>query len=213
MLTSDWIMVISPHPDDLEIGMGGTVAKLKASGKKIISLVVTDGRRCSRKPDYTEDDMAKIRAAEVETSSALLGIDLLVQLRLHDITTSENCLVATEQMRSLITNYSPQQVYCPHPTLDRHPTHRLCAKLLLDSVDTRNRPEIWAYEVWGLFHSWDRLEDISESIEIKLKAIRCHKSQLEHKAYDVGISGLNAWRGVFTDFDRSTRFAEAFKRL
>jgi hypothetical protein len=75
---------------------------------------------------------------------------------------------------------------------------------------------MWAYEVWGLFHSWDRFEDISDQIDIKLKAIAEHQSQLAAIPYAEGISGLNRWRTVFADPKQEKvtgTFAEVFLKL
>ena len=69
---SDNILVISPHPDDLEIGMGGTVAKFTESGVNVVSMVVTDGRRSTSLYGLGEDEMAELRASEVRNATAVL---------------------------------------------------------------------------------------------------------------------------------------------
>ena len=78
-------LVISPHPDDLEIGMGGTTSKLVDSGVKIISLVVTDGRRSTSVYGLSEEELAELRESEVRESVGILGIDYLILLRLRDM--------------------------------------------------------------------------------------------------------------------------------
>lgn len=212
---SDGILVISPHPDDLEIGMGGTVAKMQSSGHQVISLVLTDGRRSPRISPCSDDEMAAIRSKELEEAAELLNLHLLVQLRLHNLF-DQNRTAASDAIRATLERYSPVEVYCPHPVLDLHPTHRLGAEILLDTLKHYGfQGYVWAYEVWGLFHAWDRFEDISETISVKLKAINCHQSQVSNKPYDLGIAGLNKWRAVFADPHRVTKakYAEVFKLL
>ena len=63
------VLVISPHPDDLEIGMAGTVLKLKESGFSVISVVVTQGRGSTNLMDVDVEELVRIRKKEVEFSS------------------------------------------------------------------------------------------------------------------------------------------------
>ena len=84
------IIVVSPHPDDLEIGMGGTVSKLISGGINVISLVVTDGRRSTNVNSLGINELAELRNSEVQNSSELLGIKDLYTLRLQDVESPEN---------------------------------------------------------------------------------------------------------------------------
>ena len=58
---SKTILVVSPHPDDLEIAMGGTVAKLIDQGVSVVSLVATDGRGSTTVDELTGDELAEVR--------------------------------------------------------------------------------------------------------------------------------------------------------
>ncbi|HJZ10563.1 MAG TPA: hypothetical protein VJ521_00335 [Acidobacteriota bacterium] len=107
----------------------------------------------------------------------------------------------------------PQEIYTLHPDLDRHPTHQLAGKMTLE---TASGVAVWAYEVWGLFAKWDRLEDISNEIGKKLRAISEHASQIAVFPFAEAVSGLNRWRAVFSDPQEKrvqTLFAEVFLRL
>lgn len=212
---SDTILIVSPHPDDLEIGMGGTVAKLQASGHQIVSLVLTDGRRSPRIKPCSDEEMADIRSREIEEAAKLLKIHLLIQLRLHNLF-DENRTLASRSIRSTFEKYNPVEVYCPHPLLDVHPTHRLGAEILIETLKQCSpQTRVWAYEVWGLFHTWDRLEDISETISVKLKAINCHQSQVMDRPYGLGVAGLNRWRAVFANphYISRAKYVEVFKKI
>jgi hypothetical protein len=58
---------------------------------------------------------------------------------------------------------------------------------------------VWAYEVWGPFAKWDRLEYIDAYMEKKRLAIAEHRSQVATIPYGEGVLGLNRWRAVFAD--------------
>src|SRR6476659_9802421 len=68
------ILIVSAHPDDMEIGMGGTVAKLVEEGAEITSLIVTDGGRASNLFGWTEQRMAEVRRAEALRAAEVLGV-------------------------------------------------------------------------------------------------------------------------------------------
>src|SRR5438093_25490 len=70
---SQQILIVSAHPDDMEIGMGGTVAKLAESKAIITSVVVTDGGRASNPFAWTEKRMAEVRREEALRAARGLG--------------------------------------------------------------------------------------------------------------------------------------------
>ena len=117
----------------------------------------------------------------------------------------------------VIDKFRPDEVYTLHPELDRHASHRAAGNITIDALLRANiGAELWAYEVWGLFPHWDRLEDISGHLETKVAAIREHSSQTAAIQYDEGIAGLNRWRGVFADPHQESspaRYAEVFINL
>ena len=70
------ILLVSAHPDDMEIGMGGTAAKLAEAGHSLLSVVITDGRR-SPDPDMMgQDAMARLRQEEGVRACRRLGISV-----------------------------------------------------------------------------------------------------------------------------------------
>lgn len=210
------VLVVSAHPDDMEIGMGGTIAKLVASGCSIVSVVLTDGRRSPNPFSMNQDEMAKLRTEESKRAAKILGIQRTIFFDLESLA-QESREDATRKLTEVIISVMPEEIFTLHPELDRHPTHRLAGKISIDALKQTNlQSTIWAYEVWGLFHSWDRFEDISDQIGIKLKAIAEHQSQLAAIPYAEGISGLNRWRAVFADPKQEKvagTFAEVFLKL
>ena len=211
-------LVISPHPDDMEIGMGGTVAKLIESGVKVISLVVTDGRRSTSVYGISEEEMVKVRESEVREAVGILGINYLILLGLEDLKSGANKEKFKNELKAAFTRFKPGEVYTPHPEIDKHPTHITVSQMVLETmkeIPPGELPEcfkLWCYEVWSPFPNYDRIEDISLQMHIKNAAIEAHRSQVEYKNYTEGISGLNRYRAVFNETSGVTimDYAEVF---
>ncbi len=209
------VLVISAHPDDMEIGMGGTVAKLSTSGCSIVSVVLTDGRRSPNPLSLSQEEMAEVRSEETRRAAKILGVNQTIFFDLESITASD---MARQKLSEVINSVIPEEIFTLHPELDRHPTHRLAGKISLDAIQQSHLQNliVWAYEVWGLFNSWDRFEDITDQIGIKLRAIGEHQSQLAAIPYAEGITGLNRWRAIFADPRQekvTAAFAEVFLKL
>src|SRR5205823_10500364 len=86
-----------------------------------------------------------------------------------------------------------------HEQVDRHLAHRLAGRLVSEAVAEAGLvvfKEIWAYEIWGLFPRWDRLEYIDAHITKKMMAIAEHRSQVASIPYGEGVLGLNRWRAA-----------------
>lgn len=211
------ILLISAHPDDMEIGMGGTAAKLAQEGHSLLSVVITDGRRSPDPDSIGQDAMALLRKQEGESACAVLGVHETEFFGFEGTATAEAVQQATERLADVIFRFQPDEIYTLHPELDRHASHRAAGKITLDAMEQSiYSADVWAYEVWGLFPEWDRFEDISEQIETKLFAIKEHRSQVAAVQYDEGIAGLNRWRGVFADPHQEkspARYAEVFIKL
>lgn len=213
-------LIISPHPDDLEIGMGGTAAKMAEKGVDIASLVVTDGRRSTSEAGLSEDRVAEIRKNEVREAAGVLGLDVLILFELPDAE-GDNITIFKDELGKVLDKLKPSEIYIPHPEIDKHPTHGAVSNAVIDKLREMSQagqevPErIWSYEVWTPFPSYDRIEDITEFVEVKSVLINAHKSQLYYKNYTEGILGLNRYRAVFNERHGMTdeMYAEVFLEL
>ncbi len=214
---SKTILVVSPHPDDLEIGMGGTVAKLIDEGVNVVSLVATDGSGSTTLKGHSEDEMAAIRLEEAREAVSILGVQTLIPLTLSDVKTDQNKEHFKNDFKETALRFKPDEVYIPHPEIDKHPTHKIVSELVLDELKEGDfdSPKVWCYEVWTPFGTYDRLEDISHYIDLKVMAVEAHKSQLEYKNYTEGILGLNRYRAIFNERHGKTemKYAEVFIEL
>lgn len=212
------VLIVSAHPDDMEIGMGGTVAKLAAAGCSIVSVVLTDGRRSPNPFQLSQKEMAEVRSEETRRAAKILGVSRTIFFDLESLSSPELSDNASQKLSEVIDSVMPEEIFALHPELDRHPTHRLAGKISIAAIHQSHLTDfiLWAYEVWGLFHTWDRYEDITDQIGTKLKAIGEHQSQLAAIPYAEGITGLNRWRAVFADPKQEKvtgAFAEVFLKL
>lgn len=212
------VLIVGAHPDDMEIGMGGTVAKLAEAKAMLTSVVVTNGGRASNPFAWTEQRMAEVRKAEALRAAGILGVKEVVFLDEPDAAGEINCAAVKHKLSEIMTRLQPAEVYTLDQELDRHPAHRLVGKLVTEGLfESGLAPSwgIWAYEVWGLFTAWDRLEYIDGYVAKKSLAIAAHQSQVATIPYGEGVLGLNRWRAVFADPKASAplgMYAEVFLR-
>ncbi len=196
------ILIVSAHPDDMEIGMGGTVAKLVREQAEITSLIVTDGGRASNPFGWTEQRMAEVRRAEAMRAAEVLGVKDVIFCDQPDAAEEVDVEAVKRKLVEVMTRLKPTEVYTLHEELDRHSGHRLAGRLVRESVSESGLSPsggVWAYEVWGPFAKWDRLEYIDADVEKKRLAIAEYRSQVATIPYAEGILGLNRWRAVFAD--------------
>ena len=210
------ILVVSPHPDDLEIGMGGTVAKLIEGGADVISLIATDGSGSTSLKGHSGEEMAEIRRQEAREAVSTLGVHTLIPLPITDVKTDENKQHFKNDFKEAVLRFKPDEIYITHPEIDKHPTHQTVSALVLEQLrEIDIKAKVWCYEVWTPFATYDRLEDISDYIELKVLAVEAHRSQLAYKNYTEGIIGLNRYRAIFDERHGKTemQYAEVFIEL
>ena len=213
------VVIISAHPDDMEIGMGGTVAKLVESMAVITSIVITNGGRSSNPFALTEQRMAEVRRGETLRAAGVLGVKEVIFCDEPDAADEINTTAVTRRLVEMLARLRPTEVYTLDEEGDRHPAHRLAGKLARESVREAGivlSGGIWAYEIWGPFATWDRLEYIDRYVAKKMAAIAEHHSQVATIPYGEGVLGLNRWRAVFADPKASAPvgvYAEVFRRI
>jgi LmbE family N-acetylglucosaminyl deacetylase len=213
------VVIVSAHPDDMEIGMGGTVAKLAESQAAIISVVITNGGRASNPFGWTEQRMAEVRRGEALRAAKMLGVKEVIFLDQPDAAEEIDVQAVKQKLVELLVRVQPAEVYTLDEELDRHPAHRLAGKLARESVlESGMIPTagLWTYEIWGPLAMWNRLEYIDDYVAKKMLAIAEHRSQVATMPYGEGVLGLNRWRAVFADPKASAQagvYAEVFRQI
>ena len=173
------LLVFGPHPDDLEIGMGATVAHHVASG---LSVGLCDLTRGEMGTNGTPEE----RVREAEEARVVLGAAWRVNLGLPDRQLRE----APEQVRpivELIRRCRPAAIALPHES-DRHPDHVAANTLVraaafssgLRRYDAAGPP--WKPDWLVCYFINNSVEpsfviDVTEQYEIKRRALACHRSQ------------------------------------
>ena len=178
------ILAFGAHPDDVELGCGGTIAKEISHGKKVGIIDLTKGELGTR-------GSVEIRNSESNNASKILGITIRENLNFKDgffLNDQDHQLKIIECIRK----FKPEIVLC-NAQDDRHIDHPKGARLVSDScflsglvkVKTKfNNHDQTSWRPKSVYHyiQWknsspDFLVDISGFVDVKLKAIKAYKSQ------------------------------------
>lgn len=117
------ICVIGPHPDDQELGMGGTIASLSSQGHDVLLVDLTDG-------EPTPHGDPATRAQEASTAADILGVRRLqAGLKNREVV---HDLAARHRMAGIIREHQADILFAPHP-LDAHPDHVACTRIVEDA--------------------------------------------------------------------------------
>jgi LmbE family N-acetylglucosaminyl deacetylase len=194
-------MSIHAHPDDQEFTIAGTLAKWARAGCEIVCVCITRGGAGSNKytpPDMTREALVAIREAEQHEACRILGVKETIFLDYED-GMLEPSIAMRRDLTRLIRRHRPEVVLTGDPTVRyygstymNHPDHRVAADVALDAVfpsaGTRLIfPELLAeglepHEVGQVYiHGAERPDtwvDIADTLEVKLAALRAHKSQM-----------------------------------
>lgn len=177
------ILVVAPHPDDAEIGMGGSVALLAARGHKIGILDLTNG-------EPTPAGSVETRAREAEAASAVLGIPWRRCLGLPN-RKLEHTLDARWAVAAVLRELKPRVLFAPF-WVDAHPDHVAATQLVeaarfwgkLTKTDMPGEPH-WTPHMYYYFSVHLRVHeqpafvlDVSAHLETKLRAVACFQSQI-----------------------------------
>lgn len=178
------VLVIAPHPDDAELGLGGAILRFKAEQWRVGVLDLTSG-------EPTPHGTLAIRAAETEAATRILGLDWRHNLGLPN-RSLEPTLEARRQVAGILRLTRPRIVFAPY-WVDAHPDH-VAALSLIEAA--RFWAKLSRSDLPGEPHHPARLLhyhcvhlrvvdppslvlDISPYWEQKLAAIRCYRSQFE----------------------------------
>lgn len=213
------IIVFAPHPDDDLIGCGGSIAKHIKQGNDVTIVYMTSGEAGSLK--YSKQELAKIRETEAKKAIEIIAVNDLVFLKNPDGYLEYGKKNLTKIIE-LIRKIKPDVVYVTHE-LDAHKDHQITHKLVIEAVARANGPwfqeckgEPWSvqtilcYEVWTPLQKFSYVEDITEFVDQKIKALEQHKSQIQDIKYDEAVKGLNRYRGVMSGCGK---YCECFQVL
>ena len=196
------ILVCGPHPDDQELGMGGTIIRLASQGHKVHVLDMTNG-------EPTPFGSPEIRARESAAAAKIMGVErsllgLTNRKVVHD-------LESRYKLAAVIRKHRPDWIFLPYPT-DAHPDHVAVTRI---GEDARFDAKLTKTDIPGdpwypkriiyYFCTHLRLNfnptfciDVSDQIDRKMQAIAAYESQFKSNAAgDVPtmVKTLNAYFG------------------
>jgi LmbE family N-acetylglucosaminyl deacetylase len=192
------ILVMAAHPDDVDFGAAGTVARWTESGIEVVYCVVTDGDAGGSDRSVSRSDMATARRYEQAAAADRVGVHDLRFLGYPDGRV-EATLELRKDLARVIRQVRPDRVLCPSPERDyvrpgiSHPDHRAVGSAALDAVypDARNPfafPELLSaegLEAWTVREVWiggtptpTHYVDVTETFPRKIAALRAHASQI-----------------------------------
>ena len=225
-------MSIHAHPDDQEFTVGGTLAKWARAGCEIVTVCITSGGAGSNKytpPEMTREALVAIREEEQRDAGRILGVKETIYLGYED-GMLEPSIPLRRELTRLIRRHRPEAVLTGDPTVRyygttymNHPDHRAAADVALDAVfpsaGTRLIfPELLAeglepHEVRQVYiHGAERPDtyvDIAETLDVKVTALRAHKSQMGEWDPSEMITQWAAEQGR----RRKLKAAESYRRM
>lgn len=180
------ILVVGPHPDDQELAMGGTIARLAKQGHDLLLLDMTNG-------EPTPLGSPEQRQREWTAAQAILdGGTGKVQRRLLGLKNREvqHTLEARHLTAGVIREHQAEVIFLPYPE-DAHPDHRAVTRIVEDArfdakltkIDLPGQP---CYPKWLIYYYCTHLRmvanptfclDISEEIDTKIAAIEAYETQ------------------------------------
>ena len=194
-------MCIHAHPDDQEFSAAGTLAKWAKAGCDVISVVITSGDSGSNDPQHGSDynaTLARIREGEQKAANDLIGVKETVFLHYPD-GELEPTIELRRELTRVIRQYKPEAVVTGNPEAWfygneylNHPDHRAAARAACEAVfpsagtrliftdllsagyEPHNVKRLYIHGV----EKPDTWVDISETIDIKVNALRKHASQM-----------------------------------
>jgi len=190
------LLVFGPHPDDIEIGIGGTVAKHVRLGHRVGLCDLTAG-------EMDSNGTVAERLAEAEAARAVLGASWRTNLRLPDRAIGSS----PEQLRAvagLVRCARPRSVAVPYWS-DRHPDHVRASELLTEAVFSAGLRRFEAPgEAWkpgAVFYYFINdhavpsfVVDVSDDYETKRRALACHATQFTPAGPDAVATRLTSSR-------------------
>jgi LmbE family N-acetylglucosaminyl deacetylase len=185
------LLVVQPHPDDAEIGAGGTIAKLSDAGSSVFYVTVTDGSMGTLDKTLSPEELARKRMKEQEDAMRLLGVreNRWLGWKDSEVTPSQHL---RNQIMRIIREVRPDVVITVDPWLpyEAHPDHRHVGMMASEAALLAKFPLIGsehakeglnAFSVPAVAYmitaNPNTFVDVTNTFERKLKAVQAHVSQ------------------------------------
>jgi LmbE family N-acetylglucosaminyl deacetylase len=201
-------LAIGAHPDDVEFGCGGLLAKWAADGCVVHHLVCTDGSKGTWDPDVDVAALAARRQVEQRDAARRLAGDRAGEVRFLEYVDGEldSHLEARGRVALAIRELRPSVVlgHDPWKRYRLHPDHRHAGLLACEGIVAARDPHFFkehpvphhrpdALLLWEADEP-DHAEDVGDVVDVKLNALEAHVSQFESTMKAVDDSELEGFR-------------------
>ena len=228
--TPDRVLVVAAHPDDIEFGAAGTVARWVDEGARVDYLLVTRGDKGSDDPAADVESLVALREREQRAAAGEIGVSSVEFLGEPDGQV-ESSLALRERITRAIRTLRPEIVMTHDPTVlfvnnewVKHPDHRAVGQSTVDAVfPTARDPlnfrehleaglEAWKVSELYLWSTNDanQIVDIGATLDRKVAALSHHASQF--RSFDE-IARWVRRRSQELGERAGYRAAEAFRRV
>ena len=220
------VLVVTPHPDDAEYGVAGTVARWTNEGRIVVYVVCTNGDKGTSDREVKSESLTKVREKEQIAAANLLGVKEVIFLGYPDQGLEETPQFRKDIVKQ-IRQFRPETVVTadPYRRYIWHRDHRITGRVTLDAVfpyarDHLSYPDLLEEGLephkvkeillWASENINHRL-DITDTFPLKLNALREHKSQVGHIPRQK-LEGYLRGRAIQLSEGESFQLAEGFHR-
>jgi LmbE family N-acetylglucosaminyl deacetylase len=225
------VLVISAHPDDSDFGASGTIAQWVKKGIEVAYVFCTNGDQGGEESGFTKEEMPAIRQREQRAAGAAIGVTDITFLNYIDGNLEATLGLRKDLVRQIRIS-QPDRMVCQSPerNWDRigasHPDHLAAGEAAIQAVypDARNPfaftdllekegLQPWRVkEIWvSAFANPDHFVDITDTFDLKIKALQAHASQTAHNENLEMMVREWGERNAATAGFAQGRIAEAFK--
>ena len=218
------VLAIGAHPDDIEIACAGTLAKCVKRGDRVVVCHASTGNLGH--VIIPPDELTKIRAAEAKKAGSLAGIEVMGGL-FNDLDIYDNNKEARDRIVDVIKYAQPDFIITHNPD-DYMPDHTAVSRLVFDAAFTATLPNYaskykepaklvpiyYMDTLAGVNFNPTEFVDVSEEIDLKIKMLNCHESQIvwmrDHDGIDFAdmVRTCSRYRGYQCGAD----YAEGFRQ-
>lgn len=225
------VLVVSAHPDDSDFGASGTIAQWVKKGIKVAYVFCTNGDQGGEESGFTKEEMPAIRQREQREAGAAIGVTDITFLNYVDGNLEATLGLRKDLVRQIRIS-QPDRMVCQSPerNWDRigasHPDHLAAGEAAIQAVypDARNPfaftdllekegLQPWRVkEIWvSAFANPDHFVDITDTFNLKIKALQAHASQTGHNEnLETMVREWGERNAAAAGFAQG-RIAEAFK--
>ena len=218
------VLAIGAHPDDIEIACAGTLAKCVKRGDRVVVCHASTGNLGH--VIIPPDELTKIRAAEAKKAGSMAGIEVIGGL-FNDLDIYDNNKEARDRIVDVIKYAHPDFIMTHNPD-DYMPDHTAVSRLVFDASFTATLPNYASkYEkeaklvpiyymdtLAGVNFNPTEFVDVTEEIDLKIKMLNCHESQIvwmrDHDGIDFAdmVRTCSRYRG----YQCGAEYAEGFRQ-